>query len=109
MGYNSEITKSMFKWFCENNKEEIKLCRNRGSDLFVIFKDGSEVIGITSSVNYMRGYKFDQLILCDDERWEIYWKRRSDINGLMDFTMNITNVPEEYQILEYLYDKRIDE
>jgi hypothetical protein len=108
MGYNSKLTNDLFKWFCDNNREEIVESRFGNWDSFAIFNDGTKVIPIRSSQN-QRGLKIDQLILCDDERWEIYRKRYDDISLTRLTSMSITNVPDEFQILECLYDKGIDE
>lgn len=108
MGYNQKLTNSLFKWFCENNKEELVQCRFGGWNPTVVFKDGTQIIPIFSP-SQQRGLKLDQLILCDDDRWNIYSNRFSDIEIIRLCNMSITNVPEEFQILEYLYDKRIDE
>jgi hypothetical protein len=108
MGYNPKLTGNLFKWFCENNKEEIEACRHGSWNSIAIFKDGTKVTTINST-SHIRGERFDQLILCDDERWEIYGKRYDDISLLRFNCMFITNVPDEFQILEYLYDKNVDE
>lgn len=44
----------------------------------------------------------DQLILFDDERWMIKWKRCDFIKQVIEKCVNCYSyVPEEYQILEY--------
>jgi hypothetical protein len=108
MGYNTKLSYDLFKWFCDNNQEEIVDGEFRKNNSWVRFKDGTVVIPIISS-SHLRGEKFDQLILCDDERWEIYRKRYDDISLTRLTSMSITNVPDEFQILECLYDKGIDE
>jgi len=108
MGYNSKLTNDLFKWFCRNNVEEIVRYKSGSFGSFAIFNDGTKVIPITS-VSSQRGLKLDQLILCDDERWSIYMDRYNDIKLIELQNMNITNVPDEFHILECLYDKGIDE
>lgn len=108
MGYNLKLTNDLFKWFCNNNKEEIIEYRFGNYNQFAKFNDGTRVIPIYSAQS-QRGLKIDQLIICDDERWEIYSKRYDDISLLRFTSMCITNVPDEFQILEYIYDKNIYE
>jgi len=108
MSYNSKLTNDLFKWFCRNNEEEIVKYKYGSFGSFAIFNDGTKVIPITS-VSSQRGLKLDQLILCDDERWEIHMERYDDIKLIELQNMNITNVPDEFQILECLYGKDINE
>lgn len=111
MAYNTKLTRDLFKWFCRNNEEEITKYDIQKYKAEAIFRDGTKVFAILSAPYepFWRGVRTDQLILCDDERWDIYHERHNDIYNLKEYNMNTSNVPDEYQILEYLYDKNIDE
>ena len=111
MGYNSKLSYDLFKWFCKNNSENIVKCNIHKYKADAIFKDGTRVFAILSVPYepFWRGLRMDQLIICDDERWEIYHKRHYDIYNIKEHNMSVSNVPDEFKVIECLYDKRIDE
>lgn len=77
MAYNAKLTYDLFKWFCKNNEEEIAKCDISKYKAEAIFKDETKVFAILSAPYepFWRGIRMDQLILCDDKRWEIYHER----------------------------------
>lgn len=111
MAYNAKLTHDLFKWFCKNNENLITKYDISKYKAEAKFKDGTRVFAIltTPYKPFWRGVRMDQLILCDDERWEIYHERHNDIYNLKEYNMSVSNIPEEFQILECLYDKDIDE
>ena len=66
-------------------------------------KDGTEIGGLYENrVDGLRGHSLDQLILFDDGRWMIKWKRCDFIKQVIEKCINwYSCVPEEFQILEY--------
>ena len=99
LGYNAKLTRYGFEQFVKNNEEQIWKVNMR--DLIAFFKDGTQVIGLLSADDRIRGYRFDQLILFDDNRWEIERHREEDIEIIKALTMQLSNVPEKFQILKY--------
>lgn len=100
LGYNAKLTKYGLGQFLRNNAGQILKADMR--TLIAIFKDGTRVKAIPSAdEGNLRGYKFDQLILFDDERWLIERDRVEDIRTIKFLTMHLSNVPEEFQILKY--------
>ena len=99
LGYNAKLTRYGFEQFVKNNEEQIWKVNMR--DLISFFKDGTQVIGLLSADDRIRGYRFDQLILFDDNRWEIERHREEDIEIIKALTMQLSNVPEKFQILKY--------
>ena len=71
----------------------------KGEDCVAVFKDGTVVRTFSPISHSRRGYKIDQILLCDDYRKEIYQKRADDIRFIKDYCMNITCIPEEFQII----------
>lgn len=99
LGYNAKLTRYGFEQFLKNNEEQIRKVDMR--NLIAFFKDGTQIKGLLSADDRIRGYRFDQLILFDDERWEIEWHRAEDIRIIKALTMQQSNVPEKFQILKY--------
>ncbi|MGJ0848158.1 hypothetical protein ACR77J_15820 [Tissierella praeacuta] len=100
LGYNAKLTNYGFRQFLENNREQIRAVYFES--LIIILKDGTRLKAIPIvDVRHLGGYRFDQLILFDDERWLIEWKRSEDIRIIKALTMQLSNVPEEFQILKY--------
>jgi hypothetical protein len=97
LGYNSELSEYGFKQIVKNNKEQIKFI---SSKCIAIFKDGTELRVINPN-SELRGYKIDQLILFDNNKWEIYSHRNEDIRLIKTLLMFSSNIPKEFQILEY--------
>lgn len=101
LGYTRELSVKGLKQFAENNKEQIEKFKTNPSDCVLYLKDGTKITAIGYSENWCRGYKFDQLILFDDDRWYIEFDKMREIYRIVLGTMYISNVPEEFQILKY--------
>lgn len=100
LGYNAKLTNYGFRQILENNREQVS--RVDLGKLRAILKDGTRLQAIPIvDERFLYGYRFDQLILFDDDRWEIKWHREEDINIIKALTMMSSNVPEEFQILRY--------
>ena len=100
LGYNAKLTKEGFGQFLRNNAEQISKADMKS--LTALFKDGTRIKGlICSDDRSLRGYRFDQLLLFDDNRWLIELEREEDIWIIKALTMQLSNVPEEFQILKY--------
>lgn len=100
MGYDAYLTRCFFREFIEDNESEIeKTVMRKHGDCVAYFKDGTVIRTFESLSHNRRGYKIDQIILADDSRKEIYSKRVEDIRFVCDYFMNITCVPEEFQII----------
>lgn len=100
MGYDKKQTDEGLRQFIDNNEEQIARVNWVGRQIYL--KDGSTIRGISSADQHgLRGVKFDQLILFDDDRWNIKWHKEEDIRIIKALTMNLSIVPEEFQILEY--------
>ncbi len=104
LGYSKHTTEDGLRYFINNNIEQIE--GTSWGNKEIRLKDGSTIRGITS-VNEMslRGKRFDQLILFDDDRWNIKWQRNEDIRIIKALTMYYSIIPEEFQIIEYEYKK----
>jgi hypothetical protein len=101
LGYTRELSVKGLRQFAKNNEEQI-LKFNKSYDNCVLYlKDGTKITTIGYSKNWCRGYKFDQLILFDDDRWLIEFDKMREIYNIILGTMYISNVPEEFKILKY--------
>lgn len=101
IGYNSQLTQDGLRQFVINNEEDVEIFEYRKS--YIRLKDGTEIVGLYENRgDGLRGHRFDQLILFDDERWMIKWDRYNFIKTLIEkCTSWYSCVPEEFQILEY--------
>ncbi len=101
IGYNSRITEDGLMQFAENDKEDVEIVNYKQS--YIRLKDGTEIFGLyENSIGDLRSRRLDQLILFDDKRWEIKWKRYNFIQRTIERCMSwYSCVPEKFQILEY--------
>ena len=100
LGYNSKLSVEGVKQLIKNNEEQFVVFNvSRGT---AVLKDGPRLEAITDpSEQTLRGKSIDQLILFDDDRWEIVWSRAHDIELIQAMTMQRTIVPKKFQILKY--------
>ena len=101
IGYNSQLTQDGLRQFVENNKEDVEIFEYRQS--YIRLKDGTEIFGLyENKIDNLRSRRLNQLILFDDERWNITAHRYDFIKTIIERCMNwYSCVPEEYQILKY--------
>lgn len=101
IGYNSQLTQDGLRKFVNNNEEDVAIFKKRTS--YIRLKDGTEIDGLYENrVDGLRGHRFDQLILFDDERWMIKWDKHNFIREIISKCISwYSCVPEEFQILEY--------
>lgn len=100
LGYNNKLTQSGLRQFVDNNIEQVIQFDTRRN--LVYLRDGTFIKAFTSTdMQSLMGYRFDQLILFDDDRWEIWCQRLDDIVNIRKYTMMMSNIPEKFQILEY--------
>ena len=101
IGYNSQLTQKGLRQFAENNEEDVEIFKYTQS--YIRLKDGTEIIGLYENrKNDSRGHRLDQLILFDNERWMMKWKRCDFIKQIIQKCVNwYSCVPEKFQILEY--------
>lgn len=98
IGYNREQTlHELLMLYKENFEQIIRVEEHR-----VEFKDGTEIRAIYNE-NDTRGIRFDQVILCDDERWNIWEERKNIIDNVLWDIAGYSCVPEEYIIMKCEY------
>lgn len=99
IGYNTTLTLSGIIDFAENNREKVEFLSHNKRHL--ILKDGTEIFALLENGINLRGYDLDQLILYDDNRWEIKSHRYKFIAWILENLMYRSCVPDEFKILEY--------
>ena len=103
LGYDQNTTEQGLRYFINNNIKQVEGMTWANKEIRL--KDGSTIKGITSVDEMsLRGKRFDQLILFDDDRWKIEWDREEDIRIIKAHTMYVSVVPEEFQIIKYEYE-----
>lgn len=100
MGYNARLTDRFLQQFAEDNDEQVaQFDRTRR---IIVLKDGTRIKGV-SPAGVQLGFdshRFDQLILADDEREQIYITAAREIK-IVRASMALSCVPEEFQVLYY--------
>lgn len=99
MGYNSVLTERFIRQFCEDNQRNVF----SHSEKRVILNDGTRIVPVCPSRVWrgLDGYRFDQLILADDERKMIYETYSREISFIACHYLLHSWVPPEFQILYY--------
>lgn len=96
VAWNRDVSLLAAKDFINNNKEQVKYFHNNVIKLM----DDTEI----RLVNYLkeaRGVSFDQIIICDDYRWNVLEEKDWFIRELRLETAWRSCVPEEHQVLKY--------
>ena len=101
LGYTTELSREGLKQLAENNKEQVDKFKYNSYDCELYLKDGTKIRAIGYGERWLHGYKFDQLILFDDDRWNIETDKSEEIRMIKACTMYASYVPEEFQILKY--------
>ena len=100
LGYNVKQTIAGLRQITENNIEQV-ITINKTTHT-VLLKDGTKLQAILSlDERSLQGKHFDQLMLFDDNRWDIRDYRLKDIFYITNVGMRQSVIPEEFQIIEY--------
>lgn len=99
IAYNRVQSELAIKDFIKNNEDQIdSFTKNK-----VMLKDGT-TIHVLNDMNDLRGYRLDQLMLCDDYRWDINYHRDSFIMAALQLAIYPRScVPNDFIIMEYEY------
>lgn len=103
LGCNTQRTHEGLRKFEKDNSEQIdnkdprNLYPHCGNEVYLI--DGTRISAISDEAK-LYGCRFDQLILFDDERDDIFEKQKEKIKEIT-FLMGMSKIPEEFQILKY--------
>jgi len=98
LGYNLDLSRKALREIVENDIFSKPINKKKDQ---AIMSDGTKYIAI-SSIEKVRGYAFDQLIIVDDSRWEIFDKQWDVIDYVKE-RLFLSYVPEEFQIQRYEY------
>lgn len=96
IGYNNRLTMVFFDQFVRDNREQVEfydLLRGRA-----VLKDGTTIEAIWEPC--LDGKRYDQAIIADDWRMEVYSARRDAINWL-HLSMACSVIAEEFRFQHY--------
>lgn len=96
VAFDYELSCKALRVIAENDNSIPKVIRKDN----IIMKDETQYIALPT-YNHARGHCFDQLIIVDDSRWEVYGKQYELIDWIKYRLSCASYVPEEFQILEY--------
>ena len=95
IGYNNEQTRYGLKYLAENNSEQVKYITKEELAL----NDDTVIYALYNEKNAF-GVKLDQIILFDDEKWNILEKRKDFIQHILLYTYGHSCVPDEYVVMK---------
>lgn len=98
VGYNFELSCKAIRIIAENDNCKI----NKITKDSIFMEDGTKYKAFPT-YNHARGHIVDQIIIVDDNRWEVYQKQYELIDWLKYRLGCVSCVPEEFQILEFEY------
>ena len=100
LGYDNKQTITGLRQITENNIEQV-IAINKTTHT-VLLGDGTKLQAILNlDERSLQGKHFDQLMLFDDNRWEIYDHRLKDIFYILNVGLRRSVIPEEFQTIEY--------
>lgn len=101
LGYTTKLSYKGLAQLARNNAEQVLKCDIRQG--YLILKDGTNI----KALNYgdidqqMRGTFIDQLILFDDDRWDIGWDKAKEIDEILTCMSYRSRVPEDFRFIQY--------
>lgn len=99
LGYNSNMSIKGIRYIFEHNKEQVKYLKCNQDKAYMELLDGTRIESISHN-QILRGFKYDQLILFDDERWLIEHKKIDKIAEILNYCMFASCIPKEYKIIK---------
>ena len=94
IGYNEEQTCRYLEDLAVVNADLVKRFERRNHR--VLLKDGTVISGVLSAPDFLHGRKFDQVIVADDRRCQIIY-RRGRVLAELGRCLCGSIVPEEFQ------------
>lgn len=94
IGYNERQTNARFIELAACNADQVKLTDWRRGRI-VLF-DGTEIIRVSSDPVFLHGRYFDQVIIADDRRLAILFRRGPELRAL-EMCCARSEVPEEFR------------
>jgi len=103
LGYTNALSQKGLKHLAEDNFEQVDNLKMKQKGSILKLKDGTVIVAVDYYLMDLVGSRdrFDQLILCDDERWNITYYKADIISHIIKENMCFSCVPEEYRILKY--------
>ncbi len=98
LGWDSHLSQVALKQVVLNDKTTTpkKIYKDK-----VITEDESLYMIVPQEIDKLRGLRFDQLILVDDERWQLLDKHYYLIKDFENYVISTSCVPDEFKIQKY--------
>lgn len=98
IGYNRQQTQHGMRVFAYENRDKVcYFTKNK-----IILEDETEIHAIYN-MNDVRNKMFDQLILCDDERWNVLEERKAFIEDVLRYITSYSCVPYDFLVMKFEY------
>lgn len=103
LGYNERQTQQCFKQFAEDNSDQVQGAN--WAQGYVVLKDGTEILRVHADPAWVKGRRFDQIIVADDLRGNVMVERFYTLSELsrscrgsivpLEFRYQFYNIDEE--------------
>lgn len=104
IGYNEAQTNTYFVDFAAVNADQVRRFDRRGG--VIILKDGTRITKVTPAPGFLKGRRFDQVILADDRRMEILERRAPELWALL-LCCERSDVPPDFWFQTYDLDAEV--
>ena len=102
LGYNEEQTRQFFKQFAEDNRDQVHGCNFTQG--YMQLKDGTKIRRVSADPAWIRGRRFDQVIVADDLRYHTFFNRWDELEELERRCAGSV-IPEEFCVQFYIIDE----
>lgn len=104
IGYDERLTRIYFEDLAVVNADQVlRFDRRKGQ---ILLRDGTQITLVSPDPCFLQSRQFDQVIVADDRRLEIFFKRRPELKELAR-RMDRSPVPEEFRWLFYDLDAEV--
>lgn len=98
IAYNRQQAEEGLRVIAENNEEQVKYLDNNK----LVLQDDTTIYVLYDSPYQLRGRRFDQLVLFDDNRWNVLdTKRDFIVKILKEYIFPWSCVPVDYIVMQY--------
>ena len=104
IGYNEAQTRTYLCDLARVNADQVRYFAPRNG--LVILEDGTTITAVKPVPEFLRGRRFDQVIVADDRRMNVFGRRAPEMREL-DRCMAGSRVPEDFRWQLYDLDAEV--
>lgn len=104
VGYDTRQSISFFRQLAEDNREQIRICQLAQGR--IVLMDGTTIIRAQTTVEWLKGRRFDQIIVADDRRGMVQINQINLLCALEEACRH-SIVPGEFRCIFYCTDEEV--